>query len=50
MPAQAGPDELPVDEEAAEGDTVIELVGGRPFIYDKTAQNERDMAKLRGER
>jgi hypothetical protein len=49
-PAQPEPDAPPADGEPVEGDQVIELVGGRPFIYEQNDQNERRMAQIRGSR
>ena len=36
------------EDEPVEGDQVIELVGGRPFIYEQNQDNERRMARIRG--
>jgi hypothetical protein len=37
----------PEDPEPEEGDTVIELIDGVPYIYEQNAENEAKMAKIR---
>lgn len=50
MPVQDEPDLHPVDDEPYDGDTVVDMVGGKPFIYEQNDDNERLMQKLRGRR
>jgi hypothetical protein len=40
-------DSPPDDLEPEEGDTVIELINGVPYIYEQNAENEARMAKVR---
>lgn len=40
-------DSPPEDPEPEEGNTVIELINGVPYIYEQNAENEAKMAKIR---